>query len=33
MGRAGEMDAADAAWQSLALEMERLISILRTVCT
>jgi signal transduction histidine kinase/DNA-binding response OmpR family regulator len=33
MGRTGEMDAPDAAWQTLTLETDRLISVLRTVCT
>jgi len=32
IGRSGEFDGYDAAWQSLTFETDRLISILRTVC-
>ena len=32
IGRTGEFDAHDAAWQTLTLETDRLVSILRTVC-
>ena len=32
IGRSGEFDAHDAAWQALTLETDRLVSILRTVC-
>ena len=32
IGRTGEFDAHDAAWQALTLETDRLVSILRTVC-
>ncbi|MGH9141215.1 MAG: response regulator, partial [Vicinamibacterales bacterium] len=32
MGRTGEFDTADAVWQTLTLESDRLISMLRTVC-
>lgn len=32
IGRTGEMAGAEAAWQSLTFETDRLISILRTVC-
>ena len=33
MGRTGDFTALDAEWQSLTRETDRLISILRTVCT
>ena len=32
IGRTGEFDAHDAAWQALTSETDRLISVLRTVC-
>jgi signal transduction histidine kinase/DNA-binding response OmpR family regulator len=32
MGRTGEFDAHEAAWQTLGVETDRLISMLRTVC-
>ena len=32
MGRTGEFDAHEAAWQTLSVETDRLISMLRTVC-
>jgi CheY-like chemotaxis protein/HPt (histidine-containing phosphotransfer) domain-containing protein len=32
MGRTGEFDAHEAAWKTLSVETDRLISMLRTVC-
>jgi HPt (histidine-containing phosphotransfer) domain-containing protein len=32
MGRTGEFDAHEATWQTLNVETDRLISMLRTVC-
>ena len=32
IGRTGEFDAHEAAWQTLSVETDRLISMLRTVC-
>jgi CheY-like chemotaxis protein/HPt (histidine-containing phosphotransfer) domain-containing protein len=32
IGRTGDFNGADAAWESLTVETDRLISVLRTVC-
>jgi HPt (histidine-containing phosphotransfer) domain-containing protein len=33
IGRSGEFNTAETLWQSLAIETDRLVVILRSVCT